>query len=374
MATPSGDPFTDASVEAAQIVSMAVRLTMAIAEAARRRAQQQAGVQDAVPPVEDAVPAAQEALTRLLPPDLSDLLLKGADWPQMAQQLMALQQAGVDLALFVPQLGEMAASVHQAVLAQAASVVRDPAEHWTTAVRETLPAGPVREAILSSPQWPDMAATMDRLQQRGVDVRALLARAHEQATGVDRAVAQTLNTPAVPVSKDAKQVAGPLTAGLDVPRDLNLDDRQRAFAQLALSSHDADRYVRWVREALPGQEQAADALVTARLWPLLAARMADMRSNRLPVQEHLARLVTDASWAKGPASELGLRMVQATHTALTSPVGAAPGQGPRVSTAAAKAQSTVGPTRPPAKTTAPVEPGVAAHRQTGAAPTRSKAK
>ncbi|MGW7386131.1 hypothetical protein [Streptomyces sp. NPDC054794] len=85
-------------MEAVQTSVMAVRLIMAVADAVRRNAERRAkGAESVPPPVEQAVPAAQEALQRLFPSDIAAALMQGADWPQMAQQLMALQQAGVDL-------------------------------------------------------------------------------------------------------------------------------------------------------------------------------------------------------------------------------------------------------------------------------------
>ncbi|MFF4424733.1 hypothetical protein ACFY04_28835 [Streptomyces sp. NPDC001549] len=52
-----------------------------------------------------------------------------------------------------------------------------------------MPEGLVRDAILSSPAWPDIAAAMGRLDARGIDVSRILVDAHVAGAGVDQAVA-----------------------------------------------------------------------------------------------------------------------------------------------------------------------------------------
>ncbi|MER6279691.1 hypothetical protein ABT202_25945 [Streptomyces sp900105245] len=147
----------------------------------------------------------------------------------MAQQLLALRQAGVDLEEFLPRVGEMVVNVRDQVVANAARVARDGTEEWVRVLRETLPAGPVREAILASPSWPDMAADMAKLDSRGVDVRGLLAAAYDEGLGVDQAVARVLAAAPATASRDALTSYGPLTTGLDLPMNLALTDRARAL-------------------------------------------------------------------------------------------------------------------------------------------------
>ncbi|MFI6006434.1 hypothetical protein ACIA98_39760 [Streptomyces sp. NPDC051366] len=55
-----------------------------------------------------------------------------------------------------------------------------------------MPEGLVRDAILASPAWPDMATKMAFLDRQGVDVAGFLNTAHGQGVGVDRAVAALL--------------------------------------------------------------------------------------------------------------------------------------------------------------------------------------
>ncbi|MFD9453447.1 hypothetical protein ACFWBC_10195 [Streptomyces sp. NPDC059985] len=374
MSTPAlpGEPFAEAAGEAVETAVMSVRLIMAIADAVRRHQQRQKkGEEDELPPAEKAAVDAKEELKDLLPADISAALLKDADWPQLAQQMMALKQAGVDLEQLLPRVGEIAVSVRDQVSANEERIAKEGTGEWEKMLRETLPAGPVREAILSSPAWPDMAATMAQMDERGVDVRQLLAAAHDEGLGVDQAIAKVIAAGEAPTtSRDAILSWGPLTEGLDLPKDLDLSDRDRAFRQVAISAQDNQRFTRMVREAMPGRERDADLMVAARQWPVVASRMAKMESAGQPVKEHLAGLMKDTSWETGQGS-LGTRLLHATSDALRRPPGtSAAGARPKVSSAAARSQSsTVGPTRAqaPKKGPAPAEPGVAAHREAGPA-------
>ncbi|MEU2899657.1 hypothetical protein ABZ690_07975 [Streptomyces sp. NPDC006967] len=377
MPTPEerpGEAFMEAAAEAVQTSVMAFRLVMAIADAVRRQQQKRAGKEDELPDTEKA--EASEEVKKFLPDDIATALLEGADWPQLAQQLMALKRAGVDLETMLPRVGEITVAVREQAAANAERVAREGTEEWVKALRETLPAGPVREAILSSPAWPEMANTMATLNERGVDVRAILASAHEEGVGVDQAVAKVLSAAEVPTtSRDATLSYGPLTTGLDIPKDLDLGDRERALRQLSIAPSENQRFARMVREAMPGGEREADLLVSARQWPLVAARMADMESKGQSVAEHLARLSKDTSWQEGPQSQVGRRLVQATNEALRKPVGTSVGQGTKVSTAAARSTSpSMGPTKAAAKGSAPTAPGVAAHREAGPAPKSGKTR
>ncbi|MFJ8563227.1 hypothetical protein [Streptomyces sp. NPDC093514] len=62
--------------------------------------------------------------------DVLAVLMQGADWPQLARQLVGLQQAGVDLGTFLPQMGRMTAAVHQAVVANAARTKAEGTDRW----------------------------------------------------------------------------------------------------------------------------------------------------------------------------------------------------------------------------------------------------
>ncbi|MFD3327282.1 hypothetical protein [Streptomyces sp. NPDC058701] len=66
-------------------------------------------------------------------------------------------------------MGRRTAVVHQAVAAKIARAKVEGTDRWAALVRTTMPAGLVRDAILASPAWPDMAAAMDRLDARRVD-------------------------------------------------------------------------------------------------------------------------------------------------------------------------------------------------------------
>ncbi|MEU8434150.1 hypothetical protein AB0F18_14760 [Streptomyces sp. NPDC029216] len=341
MATPAqGEPFAEAAGEAVQTAVMSVRLIMAIADAVRRQQQRRKkGVEEELPPAEQAKDDAKAELKDLLPSDISAALLDGADWPQVAQQLMALKRAGVDLEQLLPQVGEIAVTVRDQVAENEAKVAAEGTGEWERMLRETLPAGPVREAM-SSPGWPDISATMAKLDERGVDVRRLLASAHDAGLGVDQAVAKVIAAGEAPAtSRDALLSYGPLTQGLDLPPDIDLADRARALRQLSIGTGEHERFMRMVREALPGREREVDLMFAHKQWPLVAARMAAMDDAGKPVKEHLAGLAKDSSWGQGRESLVGSRLLHATSSVLRHPPG-------KVSTAAARSQSaTAGPTK-----------------------------
>ncbi|MER7048897.1 hypothetical protein [Streptomyces jumonjinensis] len=373
MATPSpeeqaGEAFAAAAAEAVQTSVMAFRLVMAIADAVRRQQLKRAGKEEEdLPPVAESVAEASGEVTKLLPPDISAALLTGADWPQIAQQMVALHRAGVDMGAMLPRVGEIAVTVRDAVAANAERTAREGTDEWAKLLRETTPAGPVREAILSSPAWPGMAATMAQLSDRGVDVRAILVAAHDEGVGVDQAVANVLAAAPVP-SRDAVLSYGPLTIGLDVPPNLDLGNRERALRQFGILPSENARLSRMVREAMPGYEREAGLLVAARQWPLVAAQMIDVERKGLPVADRLAALSRNTvAWEDGPG-QLGGRLVLAAVDALRRPVGAGESR-VRVNSAAARASSpSVGPTRlSAAKGAAPAAPAVAAHREAGPA-------
>ncbi|MEU7509835.1 hypothetical protein ACFZBM_37735 [Streptomyces lavendulae] len=115
--------------------------------------------------------------------------MEGADWPRLACKLVGLQQAGVDLGVFLPQMGRMTAAAHQVVAANIARTMAEGTDRWADLLKKTMPEGLVRDAILASPAWPDIAAAMGRLDAGGIDVARILLDAHRAGVGVDQAVA-----------------------------------------------------------------------------------------------------------------------------------------------------------------------------------------
>ncbi|MYV52639.1 hypothetical protein GT042_09015, partial [Streptomyces sp. SID3212] len=212
MATPApaplpGEPFSEALSEAAQAAAMSVRLLLTISDAVRRAAQRHHHGQETRldQEAQDRAPGrAADQLRTVLPGNVLADLMTGEDWPVMARRLVGLQHAGVDLAVFLPQLGHMAQGVHQAVAANTARTKAEGTDRWADLLRRTMPEGLVRDAILA---WPDLASAMARLDDRGVDVARVLADAHTAGTGVDRAVAALTNPPAVPAPAPAATAA-----------------------------------------------------------------------------------------------------------------------------------------------------------------------
>ncbi|MFD3681499.1 hypothetical protein [Streptomyces sp. NPDC058613] len=441
---PQPEPFAEALGEAAQTAAMACRLVMTINDAVRRATQKRlTGKEEELG--EDAEKMAPgwsaDQLRGVLGDDILAELMAGADWPVMARQLVGLQQAGVDLGTFLPHLGRMTAGVHQAVVANAARTKEEGTDRWADLLKATMPGGLVRDAILSSPAWPDIAADMGHLDARGIDVARFLLDAHAAGAGVDQAVAAVTTaaaakapapapatpaptaTPALgapgaaappardvrasrmgssgdpwgapaagrvpapatgavpapaappvreavdpwapPASTDAKRSWGPLTEGLDVPRDLDLGDRAKALEQLGVNWLAHAAFVGAVKEVLP--EQAVGLLVGSRQWPLLAARMDRIRDQggTALLGAHLARLKADTSWKDGPSSTTAGRLVDATLHSLTTPPSApaAPASRVRVSPTAARSRSTTTPAAAAPGQQAPAEAAIPAHRQ-----------
>ncbi|WP_331762153.1 hypothetical protein [Streptomyces anulatus] len=440
MTTPApaqlpGEPFSEALSEAAQAAGMSVRLILTIADAVRRASQKHHhGEEQELP--EDFGQVAEswwsaDELGKHLPASLLTHLTGSPDWPVMARRLMSLSRAGVDLTTFLPNLATMASGVERAVAKNTARIQAEGTDRWVGLLRTTIPEGLVRDAILASPTWPDIAAHMGRLHDQGVDVTRILTDAHAAGLGVDQAIAAavapasaapapaaaapapaTAPAPAAPVattpqpaapapdtaptppvrtpapapspaaappapgtaqkpdpwaapavSTDAKNLWGPLTEGLRIPRDLGLGDRARALDQLGVTPGANRTLVSRVNETLP--ERDATLLVSSRQWPVLAHRMHRMAQQGVPFAAHLARIAPDtAAWRTGPPSTIAARLLLATHHALTTPLDQALPTGPRVSTTAARSRSTtaVGDTAAP-KQPAPTEPAVPAHRQ-----------
>ncbi|WP_345695738.1 hypothetical protein [Kitasatospora terrestris] len=336
------DPFAEAVGDAVETAAMAVRLLLSVADAVRLAAEARAHRSTPSSPAAQAVAEAAGDLRAHLPPDIVTALVRGAEWPRTAQQLVALRGAGVDLETFLPEVGQVAAGVRDEVLAKAAlRRGTSPEGPWASLLRDAFPDDAVRDAILASQTWPEIASTMQLLHERGVDVHRLLAAAHRAGAVVDQAVARVpAYGSALPrtVSRDALRSYGPLTVGLDVPLDLDLGNRERALAQLGVSKAQNSRYVRWAHEAVPGMERTISLLVTTRQWPLIAARMARLEDHGADPRTHLAHLNRDRSWADGPTPGLGERLLRAACAALHRPAGEHPAP-PAVIPAAARATS-----------------------------------
>ncbi|MFB6864252.1 hypothetical protein ACFCV6_25340 [Streptomyces virginiae] len=221
---PLPEPFAEALGEAAHTAAMAYRLVLAISDAVRRAAQRRlTGREEELG--EDAERMAPgwsaDQLRGHLGDDVLAVLMQGTDWPQMARQLVGLQQAGVDLGVFLPQMGRMTAGVHQAVTANAARIKAEGTDLWADLLKTTMPEGLVRDAILASPAWPDIAAAMGRLDTAGIDVARILTDAHQAGAGVDQAVAAVTaaaaNTPTPTTAPTTPTTAPPAAAPAPAP-------------------------------------------------------------------------------------------------------------------------------------------------------------
>ncbi|MCA1275389.1 hypothetical protein LCE32_36090, partial [Streptomyces sp. 7G] len=191
-AQPLGEPFSEVLSEAAQAAAMSVRLILTIADAVRRAAQKhhQGKEKELGADAEELAEGwSAEQLRTVLPESALHGLMAGADWPLMARHLTSLQQAGVDLGVFLPNLGRMASAVEQAVARNTTRTRAEGTDRWADLLRATMPEGLVRNAILASRAWPDLAAEMGHLHDQGVDVARILTDAHAARQRQDQAVA-----------------------------------------------------------------------------------------------------------------------------------------------------------------------------------------
>ncbi|MEV6581203.1 hypothetical protein AB0M92_23885 [Streptomyces sp. NPDC051582] len=318
-AVPAIDPFAESMAEAAQTSAAAFRLMMAISDAVRRAAQKmRTGAEEELAEGEEELAPdwAADALRPLLDGGVLSDLMAGEDWPRLAGQMAGLQRAGVDLTTSLPQLGQMAKTVHQAVEANQARISAAGSARCADLLKTTMPEGLVRDAILASPAWPDMVAKMALLDRRGVDVAGFLTAAHGRGVGVDRAVATLLA-------------------------------QQAAAAPVAPAAGPA----------------AAAGVPAARTAPAPAA------PGPAPAQVKAA-LMDNGDWEQGAPGDLASRMAGATVRALTTPPGVPVPDGPRVS--AARCRSTTTPTGAAPGQQAPSEAAVPAHRQQAAASARGR--
>ncbi|WP_275466275.1 hypothetical protein [Streptomyces noursei] len=369
MAAPMGEPVAESAAEAIQTSVMAVRLVLAIANAARRTAQRDAtGRAKDLPLPEPSRQQAAGELKATLPPDITAALMADANWTQMAQQLMALSEAKVDLADLLPRVGEIAVNVRDDIKAKAERAAREGTEEQDKVLRDELPAGKVRTAIRDPEDWPTIAELIRDLIKRDADIKRVLLAGHAEGERIFQKVHSTVDpaadAAAVAPSKDAEQVYGVAT-GLDIPADLNLSDGVKARQQLSIGGFEEAKCIRRVNEALVEHPREAALLTSSRLWPVLVARMLKMDKEKIPVEPRLARLAADVSWKEGKPSDISTRLFDAANDVLQRPVLEEVDTGRRgVSTTAAKAQSpsVAGPTKASAKSPAPKERAAAAHR------------
>ncbi|MFI8393092.1 hypothetical protein [Streptomyces sp. NPDC085540] len=151
-----------------------------------------------------------------------------------------------------------------------------------------------------------------------------------------------------------------------MPRDLDLSDRAKALEQLGVNPLGHATIVGLVKDVLP--ETQVGLLVGSRPWPLLAARMNQIREQGGPalLGAHLARLQDDTSFKDASGSAAVGRLVDATLNSLTTPPSEPPAPASpvriRVSAAAARSRSTTPAAAAPGQQ-APTEAAVPAHRQ-----------
>lgn len=188
--------------------------------------------------------------------------MQGADWPRMARRLVGLQQAGVDLGTFLPQMGRMTVGVHQAVTANTARIKAEGTDRWADLLKTTMPESLVRDAILAA--WPDIAAAMGRLDTAGIDVARILTDAHLAGVGVDQAVvavtAAAAKTPApAPAAISPPAPAPAPAAAVGVARDAPATPRAQPSTHAGARGRGPSRGLLTRRGRIAGRCQSYDS-------------------------------------------------------------------------------------------------------------------
>ncbi|MGW6289852.1 hypothetical protein [Streptomyces sp. NPDC055107] len=333
-----------------------------------------------------------------------DATLASPAWPDIAAHMGHLHDQGVDVARILNHAHTAGLGVDQAIAAAVTPTpATTPAPPTTAPAPAPGPAAPVPTAAPPAPAAPAPAtapapaptpaapaATTPQPSAPAAPAPAA-APTPPASARTPAPVPPAAPAPAAPppapgtgqkpdpraapaVSADARNLWGPLTEGLNIPRDLDLGDRARALNQLGVTPDAHRLLVTRVNETLPQQEAAF--LVSSRQWPVLAHRMHRMAQQNLPFDAHLARIAPDtAPWRDGPPSGITTRLLLAAHHALTTPLGQPLPAGPRVSTTAARSRSTTTPDTPAPKQPAPAEPATPAHRRnTAPAPRQGRGR
>ncbi|MFI8265796.1 MULTISPECIES: hypothetical protein [unclassified Streptomyces] len=72
----------------------------------------------------------------------------------------------------------MTTGVHQAAAANIARTKAEGTDRWADLLKSSMPGGLVRDAILSSPAWPDIATAIGHLDARSIHIARILLDAH----------------------------------------------------------------------------------------------------------------------------------------------------------------------------------------------------
>ncbi|WP_328484867.1 hypothetical protein OHS71_41080 (plasmid) [Streptomyces sp. NBC_00377] len=200
---------------------------------------------------------------------------------------------------------------------------RDPdRDRYAQMVRDTMEPPAVAEAMVTAPQWPQVADELRRLENAGVDVGQFLADAAPVITRIDADMRAGSPTPGVTASANATTPrdpwaapAGDISPERDGPsvverfvewvkqaveavkewfkkvtgrgEESGLDGREKDLDKHGVSPQENARLVVTAREAM-ADEHVLGQLVTSREWPSIAAQMKTLQKAGHEPREALA--------------------------------------------------------------------------------------
>ncbi|WP_331720796.1 hypothetical protein OG762_52190 (plasmid) [Streptomyces sp. NBC_01136] len=200
---------------------------------------------------------------------------------------------------------------------------RDPdRDRYAQMVRHTVEPPAVAEAMVTAPQWPQVADELRRLENAGVNVGQFLADATPVIARIDADMRAGSPTPGVTASATATTPRNPFAAPAEDTsaeregpgmvkqfvewvkkvveavkewfkkvtgrgEDSGLDGREKDLAKHGVSPQENTRAVVMAREAM-ADEHVLGQLVTSREWPGIAAQMKTLQEAGHDPREALA--------------------------------------------------------------------------------------
>ncbi|WP_438297926.1 hypothetical protein [Streptomyces sp. HUAS TT7] len=249
-------------------------------------------------------------------------------------------------------------------------------ERYAAMVRGTVQPADVAAAMVSAPQWPQLADELKKLEGAGVDVGQFLKDAAPVIARMDAdlrtgsptpgvtatgSLTATAHNPFAAPSGEKPERDGPglverfvewvkeKLANLFGKEKPPLGDRSGDLARHGIGPQENAKLVVTAREAL-ADETALGQLVTSREWPGIAAQMRDLQQAGHNPREALAGIPIRIQQAA--AAGINLTPAEAARGLLndqakTSPAPAAPSTTATTETAAPKASSTAAPAAAP---------------------------
>jgi hypothetical protein len=360
-------PFEAAAGQAVQAAAMSIRFMITVsrvladrsaADAARldgERAGQVERLRQLADPGGDAAERyARIVREQVTNPDIRDALLNSEQWPQIAADLAVLDRAGVDVR-------ELLADASRTADRIAASLTPRPQstqEFYAQMVRDNVPDARVRDPLLNSEQWPQIAEQMRQLHAAGVDMPQLLDAASRTGVALHTTLQQawertanraaTLSAENSPERTSRATVTNPRGRGRE---DSALRTRASSLRELGLSNQESQLYVRMVRDTIHNEHHAG-MLVVSRQWPQIAAKMRDLEARGIDPATRLARLPQEI--ARRAATGQRVDIAAAAADALSKPAPATASTSTK--TAAATSTSTTTPAPAPAAAPSPPTP------------------